>query len=97
MRHEVLMRHEVVGKGISVVGQQPRVATTWPPDGTAEAAEDLGLPSWVAVQWHPEVGEDPSLFEGLVGAARRVHDARLRGTCRCGTDPDDAAAAADPA
>jgi hypothetical protein len=29
------------------------------------------------------VGEEPFLFEGLVGAARRVHD-------------DDAAAAADP-
>ncbi|HET9656085.1 MAG TPA: gamma-glutamyl-gamma-aminobutyrate hydrolase family protein [Kineosporiaceae bacterium] len=51
-------------------------ATAWSADGTVEAVEDPDLPFCVAVQWHPEAGEDPSLFEALVGAARRVRDLR---------------------
>lgn len=51
------------------------VATAWAPDGTVEALEDPGLPFCVAVQWHPEMGDDPRLFDGLVAAARRVRDA----------------------
>lgn len=46
------------------------VATAWAPDGTVEALEDPALPFCVAVQWHPEAGDDPALFAGLVGAAR---------------------------
>jgi gamma-glutamyl-gamma-aminobutyrate hydrolase PuuD len=32
--------------------------------------EDPSLLFCVAVQWHPEAGEDLSLFRGLVDAAR---------------------------
>lgn len=46
------------------------VATAWADDGTVEGLEDPALDFLIAVQWHPEMGEDPSLFEALVGAAR---------------------------
>jgi putative glutamine amidotransferase len=42
----------------------------WAEDGTGEALEDPDLPFCVAVQWHPEVGDDPSLFRALAAAAR---------------------------
>jgi putative glutamine amidotransferase len=45
------------------------VAVAWAPDGTIEGLEDPGTPFTLAVQWHPEVGSDPSLFEALVAAA----------------------------
>ncbi len=50
------------------------VATAWADDGTVEAVE-LAEPAafMVAVQWHPEAGEDPSLFAALVAAAGRRH------------------------
>jgi len=49
------------------------VATAWTDDGTIEAVEfgpDGTDGFMIAVQWHPEAGEDSSLFEGLVAAAR---------------------------
>jgi putative glutamine amidotransferase len=47
------------------------VPTAWADDGTVEAVE-LAEPAafMVAVQWHPEAGDDPSLFDALVAAAR---------------------------
>jgi putative glutamine amidotransferase len=42
----------------------------WAPDGTVEALEDPELPFCLAVQWHPEVGDDISLFEALTASAR---------------------------
>jgi putative glutamine amidotransferase len=49
------------------------VATAWTADGIVEAAEfEAGIDRdqfMLAVQWHPEAGEDPSLFEALVTAA----------------------------
>jgi putative glutamine amidotransferase len=56
-------------QGIDVIGTglQP---TAWAPDGTLEAVEDPELPFCLGVQWHPEAGRDPSLFEGLVAAVR---------------------------
>jgi putative glutamine amidotransferase len=52
------------------------VATAWTDDGIIEAiefdpAQSRRVPPtvMVAVQWHPEVGEDPSLFIALVAAA----------------------------
>jgi putative glutamine amidotransferase len=61
------------------------VATAWTDDGVIEAAEFAAVasdsaggeqrpghdraPFMVAVQWHPEAGDDPSLFAALVAAA----------------------------
>jgi putative glutamine amidotransferase len=44
--------------------------TALAPDGTIEAVEDPSLPFCLAVQWHPEVGEDLSLFTALVAACQ---------------------------
>ncbi len=44
--------------------------SAWAPDGTLEAMEDPDAAFRVAVQWHPEQGEDPRLFDALVAAAR---------------------------
>jgi putative glutamine amidotransferase len=47
------------------------VPTAWAADGTIEAFEVDDDGSFiVAVQWHPEAGDDPSLFRALVAAAR---------------------------
>jgi putative glutamine amidotransferase len=49
-------------------------ATAWAADGVIEAVE-LGVltagqhPFVLAVQWHPEAGDDPGLFQALVAAA----------------------------
>lgn len=56
------------------------VATAWTDDGIIEAAEfasaeaggvPAAVPFMIAVQWHPEAGDDLSLFRALVAAARR--------------------------
>jgi len=51
-----------LGSGLSV--------TAVAPDGTIEAIEDSSLPFFLGVQWHPEAGEDLSLFTALVNACR---------------------------
>ncbi len=61
------------------------VASAWAEDGTIEALEDPEAPFVVAVQWHPEVGDDPSLFTGLVEAARAA-TARRAGRGRRAAD-----------
>lgn len=38
-------------------------------DGTVEAIEDPEQDFWLAVQWHPENGDDHGLFAGLIAAA----------------------------
>jgi gamma-glutamyl-gamma-aminobutyrate hydrolase PuuD len=45
------------------------VATAWTADGIIEAAELAGPGFALAVQWHPEAGDDPSLFGALLAAA----------------------------
>jgi putative glutamine amidotransferase len=46
------------------------IATAWADDGVIEAAElDQPGPFVVAVQWHPEIGDDLSLFTALAAAA----------------------------
>lgn len=47
------------------------VPAAWAPDGTLEAMEDPDAFFRVAVQWHPEAGDDPRLFDALVAAAVR--------------------------
>lgn len=49
-------------------------ATAWAADGTVEAFEldPAECPFVVAVQWHPEAGDDLRLFAALVDAARLV-------------------------
>ena len=48
------------------------VATAWAADGTVEGLDVTGSPVFaVGVQWHPEEGEDPRLFDALVAAAGR--------------------------
>jgi len=49
------------------------VATAWAADGTVEGLEVAGGTVFaVGVQWHPEEGDDPRLFEALVTAAAEV-------------------------
>ena len=49
------------------------VATAWAADGTVEGLDVTGSPVFaVGVQWHPEEGEDPRLFDALVAAAGRA-------------------------
>ena len=47
------------------------VATAWAEDGVIEAVERAGAGEefFVAVQWHPEAGDDPRLIKALVAAA----------------------------
>jgi len=45
-------------------------------DGSIEAIEVPGKRFALGVLWHAEVGSDPSLFEALVGEARRYAEAR---------------------
>jgi putative glutamine amidotransferase len=48
------------------------VATAWAADGTIEAVEPANRDEFlIAVQWHPEQGTDPRLFQALLAAARR--------------------------
>jgi len=42
----------------------------WGSDGTLEAIEAPDARFRIGVQWHPEVGSDPRLFEALVATAR---------------------------
>jgi putative glutamine amidotransferase len=45
--------------------------TGWAEDGAIEVVETGGERFAIGVLWHPEVGDDPRLFEALVGAARQ--------------------------
>jgi putative glutamine amidotransferase len=51
------------------------IATAWAEDGIIEAVEfdhsGLSGQAMLAVQWHPEVGDDLSLFAWLIAAAAR--------------------------
>jgi putative glutamine amidotransferase len=47
-------------------------ASAWHADGTLEAMEDPTSRFRLAVQWHPEAGEDGRLFVALVAGSRDV-------------------------
>jgi putative glutamine amidotransferase len=49
-------------------------AVAWAPDGSLEAMERPGERFCLAVQWHPEVGSDHTLFAALVAAAAPRRD-----------------------
>jgi putative glutamine amidotransferase len=50
--------------------------TAWAEDGSVEAVEDPSKAFAVGVLWHPEVGDDPRIFEALVEAARAARTRR---------------------
>jgi putative glutamine amidotransferase len=77
-------------QGIALVGTGLRPAA-WAEDGTVEALEDPDQPFLLAVQWHPEAGDDPGVFRGLVSAAReraatRAGPARAEEVVPAGSD-----------
>lgn len=61
----------------SVLTHPGFVASAWAGDGTLEAMEDPDAAFRLAVQWHPEVGQDPRLFDALVATARARGSAGL--------------------
>lgn len=50
--------------------------SAWHADGTLEAMEDPTARFRIAVQWHPEAGEDHRLFDALVATSRDARRAR---------------------
>ena len=62
-------------QGYGRVGEGLR-EVAWADDGTVEAIEDPQAPFVLGVLWHPEAGEDKSLFHALVEAARTYREER---------------------
>jgi gamma-glutamyl-gamma-aminobutyrate hydrolase PuuD len=52
------------------------VESAWADDGTLEAIEDPAKRFTVGVLWHPEEGEDETLFRALVDEARAYREAK---------------------
>jgi gamma-glutamyl-gamma-aminobutyrate hydrolase PuuD len=71
-RSEVASHHH---QGLGRLGDG-LIETAWAHDGTLEGVEDPSLRFAVGVQWHPEMGEDRALFEGLVDEARAYRASR---------------------
>ncbi len=71
--------HGILGNRVTVatyhhqgVAASPGYAPVgWSTNGVLEAVEVSDAQFRLGVQWHPEVGADPRLFEALVQAARR--------------------------
>jgi putative glutamine amidotransferase len=62
-------------QGYGRIGEGLR-ETGWAEDGTVEALEDPSKRFAVGVLWHPEEGEDMSLFEALVEEAAQYREDR---------------------
>jgi putative glutamine amidotransferase len=60
--------HHQAVRPASLEGSRYRLSA-WHADGTLEGMEDPSSGFRLAVQWHPEAGEDGRLFEALVAAA----------------------------
>jgi putative glutamine amidotransferase len=71
-RHDVKSHHH---QGVGRVGAD-LVETAWAADGTLEGIEDPSKRFALGVLWHPEAGEDGSLFGALVEEARAYRAAR---------------------
>ena len=56
------------------LGEAAYVFSAWHADGTPEAMEDPESRFRLAVQWHPEAGEDNRLFRALVEAAHTIEN-----------------------
>ncbi|HSF98689.1 MAG TPA: gamma-glutamyl-gamma-aminobutyrate hydrolase family protein [Ornithinibacter sp.] len=67
---DVLTYHHQAVRPQSLEGTAYR-ASAWHADGTLEGMEDPASAFRVAVQWHPEAGDDPRLFDALVASARQ--------------------------
>jgi putative glutamine amidotransferase len=67
-------------QGVGTVGEGLLVSA-WADDGSVEALEVPGHPFAIGVLWHPEAGEDLSLFDALIAAA---HTAGARGAAAAG-------------
>lgn len=64
------------------VAEAPGYRTSgWAVDGVLEAVEHPDATFRVGVQWHPEVGDDPRLFERLVTAAS-LHQRSSQGSAQ---------------
>ena len=66
-----LLGHEVVIPSYhhqSVSSHPGYLAAAWSPDGTLEAMEHPASRFRLAVQWHPEAGQDGRLFDALIRA-----------------------------
>jgi putative glutamine amidotransferase len=50
----------------SVLSHPGYLPTAWAPDGTLEAMEHPASRFRLAVQWHPEAGDDTRLFDALI-------------------------------
>ena len=55
------------------------VAGAYTHDGLVESIERTDRPFWIGVQWHPEAGTDPRLFQALAAAAAEYRASRLDG------------------
>ena len=62
-------------QGFGTIGDG-HVESAWADDGTLEAIEDPAKRFAVGVLWHPEEGEDESLFRALVDEARAYREAK---------------------
>jgi gamma-glutamyl-gamma-aminobutyrate hydrolase PuuD len=71
-RGDVMSHHH---QGLGRVGDG-LVEAAWADDGTVEAVEDPSHRFAVGVLWHPEAGEDDTLFAALVEQARAYHAER---------------------
>jgi putative glutamine amidotransferase len=71
-RHDVKSHHH---QGFGELGSGLREAAR-APDGTVEALEDPSRRFTVGVLWHPEAGDDQTLFEALVEEATAYRAAK---------------------
>ena len=57
------------------------MAVAWADDGIVEAVENVAQDHFViGVQWHPEEGTDPRLFQALVAASEKFDSERAMAT-----------------